>query len=78
MHDNLLNLSKTPYWLTDPRLKITSFSAHGENIPTISDVATVGGGSARLSAAITLARAGRKVTVFDAAPFIRECHGLCR
>jgi hypothetical protein len=66
MHDTLLNLSKTPYWLTEPGLKISSFSAHGENIPTTSDVA------------ITLARAGRKVTVFDATPFIRECNGLCR
>jgi NADPH-dependent 2,4-dienoyl-CoA reductase/sulfur reductase-like enzyme len=78
MHNTLLNLSKTPYWLTDPRLKISSFSAHDENIPTISDIATVGGAATGLSVAITLARAGGKVTVFDAAPFIRECHGLCR
>lgn len=60
MHDSLLNLSKIPYWLTVPGLKMSRLSAHGENIPATSDVAIVGVGCTGLSVAIALARAGRK------------------
>lgn len=68
MDDTLLNLSKTPYWLTDPRLKLSSFVTDPREIPSTCDVAIVGGGFTGLSAAITLARAGRQVTVFEASP----------
>ncbi len=56
------NLKLTPYWWeTAPR------QAHGPaDIPGSADVGIVGAGFAGMTAALTLARAGRKVVVFDA------------
>lgn len=58
--------SNTPYWLSDERIKLKSYTSHESEIPTHCDVAIVGGGLTGMSAALTLARAGRKVCVFEA------------
>ena len=63
-----LNYSTTPYWLSDPQINLAAFTCDKNEISDNNDIVIVGGGFTGISAAITLARAGRQVIVLDAAP----------
>ncbi len=53
----------TPYWWED--VELSSLCEGPEGLPDRADVAIVGGGYTGLSAALTLARAGRSVVLVD-------------
>ena len=55
-----------PYWLADKSLALPMCEKINETYSNQYDVAIVGAGFTGLSAAITLARAGRKVVMFEA------------
>lgn len=59
---NLDDLKLTPYWWESAPCPVTD----PPEIPVTADVGIVGAGFAGLTAALTLARAGRSVVVFDA------------
>lgn len=59
---NIDDLKLTPYWWESASPPMTDLA----DIPQTADVGIVGAGFAGLTAALTLARAGRSVVVFDA------------
>ena len=56
----------TPYWWDVDGVDLAALAETGAALPERVDVAVVGGGYTGLSAALTLARAGRAVAVLDA------------
>ncbi len=63
------DLKLTPYWWESAPPAVTDPA----DIPGTADVGIVGAGFAGMTAALTLARAGRRVVVFDA---MRAAGGL--
>ncbi len=63
---HLSTYTNSPYWIANPddACQFSTFSRH--DLPSSVDVAIVGGGFTGLSAAITLARAGMSVALFEA------------
>lgn len=60
------SLQKHPYWWDDPAYKAVQRAEPAEQLPGAFEVLIVGAGYTGLSAALTLARAGREVVVIDA------------
>jgi len=60
------SLQKHPYWWDDPAYKAVQRAEPAEQLPGAVEVLIVGAGYTGLSAALTLARAGREVVVIDA------------
>ncbi|WP_420549990.1 NAD(P)/FAD-dependent oxidoreductase [Curvivirga sp.] len=61
------NFKTTPYWWEEAPL--SDINPNGKNLPTESEFVIVGGGFTGLSAALTLARAGKQVTILEAQRF---------
>lgn len=62
----LSSYNHLPYWLADKSFECGRLKGTGKTSSTKTDVVIVGGGFTGMSAAITLARAGRKVVLFEA------------
>jgi len=61
--------TNVPYWLADQSFNLAGLTGTDKSMPNRADVVVVGGGFTGMSAAITLARAGRQVVLLEAAKF---------
>lgn len=59
--------TNVPYWLADSSFNLAGLTGTQKSTPNHADVVVVGGGFTGMSAAITLARAGRTVVLLEAA-----------
>ncbi len=73
--DHSPNYSRTPFWQEDPRLQETIPCETIDKLDSHVDIAIVGAGYSGLSAALTLARAGKQVIVLEADQIGSGCSG---